>query len=80
MSLILMGGVPYVSRTRHVQLFQVEFVLDLTGTVCSVEQTANTEQCLAFRETDQEALSPSELCFYTGTAMLIRRAAFFKFL
>lgn len=71
------GWVSYVSRTRHARLFQVEFVLDLTGAVCSVEQAANTEQRLAFRETDQEALSPSELCFYTGTAMLIREAAGF---
>lgn len=40
----LMGGVSYLSQTRQVLLFQAEFVLYLTGTSCTVEQTASTEQ------------------------------------
>lgn len=56
MSLVLTGGVSYLSQTRHILLFQAEFVLYLIGTSCTVEQTANTKQRLAFREADQEGV------------------------
>lgn len=54
MSLVSTGGVSYLAQTRHIQLLRAEFVLYLTGTSCTAEQAANTEQRVACRETDQE--------------------------
>lgn len=56
MPMVSMGGVSYLSQTRHIQLLQAEFVLYLTGTRCTAEQTANTKQRVACRETDQEGV------------------------
>lgn len=63
MSLVLMGGISFLSQIRPILPFQAEFVPCLIGISCTIEQTANTEHCLVFRETDQEGLESITFVF-----------------